>query len=116
MNITIDTQQIEVPTGQHSQLKSRFKRVFGRLGEAIHSVRISLRSVSTPPGQPEQVCQLNVTLADGGHVVVTGRGKRMARAIGETLRRARFLVGKEIGKRRSRKRRQSSSEPLGLPA
>lgn len=105
MNIMIDTQKIEVPAGQHRRLAGRFGRVFNRLDDAIQSIRVKLRTASARPGQEEKICQLEVTLADGGHVVVTGRGRRMAKAIGQTLRKGRYLVGKEIGKRRARSRR-----------
>ena len=105
MNVMIKTHQVELPGGHGDRLARRFRRAFGRLGKAVERVRISLKSASSKPGVPEKICQMDVSLNGGGHIVVTGRGTRMARAIGQTLRRARFLVRKEIGRQRSRQRR-----------
>ncbi len=107
MEVVVKTQHLEIPRGYSGRLTRRFRRVFSSLTGAIQRVRVSLRTTSTRPGKEIKECRFDVSLRSGGQIVVTGRGSRMARAIGQTLRRARHLVRTEIKKRRTKQRRLS---------
>lgn len=106
MDVRIDTHHVDLPVTGVDTITHRARRAMGRFADSIGRIGLTLRDENGGRGGRDKACVLRVDFRDGGQVVVVERSTSLRRAVIRCLRRGKWLVAREIKRRRAMNRRR----------
>ncbi len=110
MDVTLETNEAMIPRRSHQKLARRFVNGFSRLNSAVRRMHVSLKVERDQKGE-DKICQIQLFLDNGSQIVIKQKGRRFAKAMAASIRRARQLLVQQSARKRRFRR-----EAMPLPA
>ena len=104
MDVTLETNQANIPSRFRDRLTKRVLDRFQRLHSVIRKVRISLKVQPGEAGGKDRVFRMQLVLVNGGQIMITEKSSHFAQAIRGGIRKARRLLTNELSKQRRHNR------------
>src|SRR5687767_304140 len=83
---------------------ARLEAAVNQHADRVGRVTVRLTDVNGPKGGVDQTCKVTVQLARGGSIIVEETAKEMFTAVSQAADRIKHAVGREVGRRKDRKR------------
>jgi len=110
MDILLRTQEVSLPDNGSGVLARRLDQMLARAAARIKRLHVTLKDINGPRGGRDKVCTLRAELSDGGQIIVSDRSADLGRAIARSARRLKASFGREIARRRVRRRQRPAPE------
>ena len=88
MNIVIESSRSGAAPDWHQTVEQRVRLALRRLQGQVQQARISLRDINGPRGGVDKQCQILLTTAGHGQLVVVSRAEHLHGALNQALQRA----------------------------
>ena len=109
MNILIESSRSGEPQVWRQQVEGRVRLVLHRLQGQVQQARISLRDINGPRGGVDKQCQILLTTAGHGQLVVVSRAEHAQGALNQALQRAMHALTRSWQRRRRPMRQTGTS-------
>jgi hypothetical protein len=88
MNIVIESSRSGESRAWRQQVEPRVRQVLRRLQGQVQQARISLRDINGPKGGVDKQCQITLTTAGHGQLVIVSKAEHAQGALNQALQRA----------------------------
>ena len=105
MNILIESSRSGEPQVWRQQVEQRVRLVLHRLQGQVQQARISLRDINGPKGGVDKQCQIMLTTAGHGTLVIVSKAEHAQGALNQALQRATHTLAR-LWQRKRRPMRQ----------
>ena len=107
MNVLIESSRSGEPQAWRQQVEQRVRAVLHRLQGQVQQARISLRDINGPRGGVDKQCQIMLTTAGYGQLVIVSRADDAQGALNQALQRATHSLAR-LWQRKRRPARPAS--------
>jgi ribosome-associated translation inhibitor RaiA len=105
MNVLIESSRSGEPQLWRQQVEQRVRLVLQRLQGQVQQARISLRDINGPKGGVDKQCQIMLTTAGHGQLVIVAKAEDAQGALNQALQRATHSLAR-LWQRKRRPLRQ----------
>ncbi|MEO0004258.1 MAG: hypothetical protein RLZZ22_1950 [Pseudomonadota bacterium] len=105
MNVLIESSRSGEPQVWRQQVEQRVRSVLFRLQGQVQQARISLRDINGPKGGVDKQCQIMLTTAGHGQLVIVAKAEHAQGALHQALQRATHALAR-LWQRKRRPGRQ----------
>lgn len=109
MNILIESPCSGAAPGWRRTVEQRVRLVLHRLQDQVQLARVTLRDVNGPRGGVDKQCQILLTTAGHGQLVVVSRAEHAQGALNRALQRAMHALTRAWQRRRRPMRQTGTS-------
>lgn len=107
MNVLIESSRSGQPQAWRQQVEQRVRSVLHRLQGQVQQARVSLRDINGPKGGVDKQCQIMLTTAGYGQLVIVSKAEDAQGALNQALQRATHSLAR-LWQRKRRPARQAS--------
>lgn len=107
MNVLIESSCSGEPQAWRQQVEQRVRSVLHRLQGQVQQARVSLRDINGPKGGVDKQCQIMLTTAGYGQLVIVSKAEDAQGALNQALQRATHSLAR-LWQRKRRPARQAS--------
>ncbi|PRD64569.1 HPF/RaiA family ribosome-associated protein [Malikia granosa] len=107
MNVLIESSRSGEPQAWRQQVEQRVRSVLHRLQGQVQQARVSLRDINGPKGGVDKQCQIMLTTAGYGQLVIVSKAEDAQGALNQALQRATHSLAR-LWQRKRRPARQAS--------
>ena len=94
MNIVIESSRSGEPKDWRQTVEQRVRLALQRLQSQVRQARISLRDVNGPKGGADKQCQIMLTTAGHGRLVIVSRAEHAQGALNQALQGATHTLAR----------------------
>jgi len=94
MNILIESSRSGEPKDWRPMVERRVRLALKRLQAQVQQARISLRDINGPKGGADKQCQIMLTTAGHGSLVIVSRAEHAQGALNQALQRAAHALAR----------------------
>ena len=105
MNILIESSRSGEAQVWRQQVEQRVRLALRRLQGQVQQARISLRDINGPRGGVDKQCQILLTTADHGQLIIVSRAEHVQGALNQALQRTTHTLTR-LWQRKRRPTRQ----------
>ena len=105
MNILIESRRDEEAQAWRQQVERRVRMTLARMQGLVQQARVSLRDINGPRGGVDKQCQVTLTTAGYGTLVVVAKAEHPQGALHQALQRATHALARVWQRKRRPARR-----------
>jgi len=109
MNIVIESSRSGAAPDWRRTVEQRVRLALHRLQGQVQQARISLRDINGPRGGVDKQCQILLTTAGHGQLVIVSRAEHAQGALNQALQRAMHALTRSSQRRRRPMRQTGTS-------